>query len=61
MPCQNLGPIIFIHTFLYNMVSWFIESFFGGLMKTPMLSSAGFVCLRVGYRQVFWEEFSRLT
>ena len=34
---------------------------FWGLMKTPMLSSAGFVCLRVGYREVFWEEFSRLT
>ena len=32
-----------------------------GLMKTPLLSSAGFVCLRVGYREVFWEEFSRLT
>ena len=29
---------------------------FWGLMKTPMLSSAGFVCLRVGYREVFWEE-----
>ena len=27
MPCQNLDPIIFIHTFLYNIVSWFIESF----------------------------------
>ena len=26
-----------------------------------MLSSAGFVCLRVGYREVFWEEFSRLS
>ena len=35
--------------------------FFGGLMKTPLLSSAGFVCLRDGYREVFWEEFSRLT
>ena len=34
---------------------------FWGLMKTPMLSSVGFVCLRVGYREVFWEEFSRLT
>ena len=38
-----------------------IMSFFGGLMKTPLLSSAGFVCLRVGYREVFWEEYSRLT
>ena len=36
-------------------------SFCWGLMKTPLLSSAGFVCLRVGYREVFWEEFSRLT
>ena len=34
---------------------------FWGLMKTPLLSSAGFVCLRVGYREVFWEEFCRLT
>ena len=22
--------------------------------------AAGFICLRVGYREVFWEEFSRL-
>ena len=28
MPCQNLGPTIFIHTFLYNIVSWFIELLF---------------------------------
>ena len=25
-----------------------------GLMKTPMPSSAGFVCLHVGYREAFW-------
>ena len=30
-----------------------MESICWGLMKTPMLSSTGFVCLRVGYREVF--------
>ena len=44
-----------------NLPGFHIHTVFWGLMKTPMLSSAGFVCLRVGYREVFWEEFSRLT
>ena len=39
----------------------YLNDCFWGLMKTPLLSSAGFVCLRVGYREVFWEEFGRLT
>ena len=48
----------------YSSYIFLIESrleYSGSLMKTPILSSAGFVCLRVGYREVFWEEFSRLT
>ena len=44
-----------------NNISFKIVFNFWGLMKTPMLSSVGFVYLRVGYREVFWEEFSRLT
>ena len=47
-------------TFLYVNVPVKLKHNWG-LMKTPLLSSAGFVCLRVGYREVFWEEFSRLT
>ena len=45
---------------LHSLTPLFFASFLG-LMKTPLLSSAGFVCLRVWYREVFWEEFSRLT
>ena len=28
--------------------------------KVAMLPSAGFICLRVAYREAFWEELSRL-
>ena len=51
-----------LHAFPHR-VDRFSQTFtnFWGLMKTPLLSSAGFVCLRVRYREVFWEEFSRLT
>ena len=38
-----------------------LSFFYWGLMKNPLLSSAGFVCLHVRYRKVFREEFSRLS
>ena len=58
--CMPLVYLFFLVNFLIsvNLNTYFL---FWGLMKTPLLSSAGFVCLRVGYREVFWEEFSKLT
>ena len=37
-----------------------VLEFFVGASAPTMLPSAEFICLRVAYREVFWEELSRL-